>query len=976
MQIRYGSTLALTLIALPMVAQQAGTIVGTTTQKDGQGLSGVRIEAASKLLPQPRRVVSGKNGEYRLAFLPPGTYVLTFTHPGMATAKRGVSVALQRSTTVNVGMVPIATQSAIVEVVASASLVDTTSAELKTSIGSEIIGSLPVGQDYRDLIKLIPGVQYSQDAVRGPSAGGSGQDNVHRFDGVNVNMPFYGTMSAEPSSHDIDQIAIIKGGAAATDFNRSAGYTINSVSKSGTNTYQGELSYQLLPTNLVAHRTAASTVRYEEERSYQIANVGGPIVREKLFFFASIYRPSTERKNSSNLYGAVPDFKSTRNEFFGKLTYAPSPSLLIHASFRTSARDYRALGVVGSGYAPSTRTGGKVTMDIGILEASWLLTPSSFLNFKFTSFANKNLDRPDSLSTARPALDGSVVLNVNALDTQGLFQVPLPAAANLTGAGPYNAFIAPLVTKYGYLDPVSGAPTGGGFVGGAPQFNNQDFYRKNFQVAYDATFGVGITHEFHAGFQWWKDSENLLRISNGWGLVFAPRALTFNGQPVFFQAQVQQQGILGVPAIHSEFISENLELNDKIRWKNFTFNVGVMISNDKLYGQGLRENPGTISGYELAKGNKYLMHEIKPKDTIQPRLGVTWAYHHEDTVYANYAQYVPTASSLPRAASWARNSAATINAYFDAAGVLIGTSPEASSTGKLFAANLKPRTTDEYLLGTTKDFGSGWTGRVHARYRYSDNFWEDSVNDARVNLNPPPGIPRELYIPNLAAKMAELGGGTNSSFVIAHLDNSFTKYYEAGLEAEWRYGPAYFRGSYVWSHYYGNFDQDNTTTTATNDSNIFIGSSYIGDDAGRQLWNYKYGNLSGDRRHQVKLYGYYAFPWQGRVGAFAIYQSGQPWQLQSYEPYLALTTSRSDTNRYSEPAGSHVTPPHYQLDLNYTQTFLKRKMVTLEGMLDVFNVFNRQTGYNIQSSVHTALAGTPQTFFAPRRVQLGLRLLF
>ena len=75
--------------------------------------------------------------------------------------------------------------------------------------------NLPVGTEYRDLVKLIPGVQYTQDAVRGPSAGGSGQDNVYNFDGVNVTLPLFGTLASEPASHDNAQIAVIKGGARA-----------------------------------------------------------------------------------------------------------------------------------------------------------------------------------------------------------------------------------------------------------------------------------------------------------------------------------------------------------------------------------------------------------------------------------------------------------------------------------------------------------------------------------------------------------------------------------------------------------------------------------------------------------------------------------------------------------------------------------------------------------------------------------------
>ena len=65
---------------------------------------------------------------------------------------------------------------------------------------------MPLGPDYRDLVRLAPGVQVTQDLVRGPSVGGSGQDNVYRFDGVDVSLPMFGTLSAEPSSHDIDQV--------------------------------------------------------------------------------------------------------------------------------------------------------------------------------------------------------------------------------------------------------------------------------------------------------------------------------------------------------------------------------------------------------------------------------------------------------------------------------------------------------------------------------------------------------------------------------------------------------------------------------------------------------------------------------------------------------------------------------------------------------------------------------------------------
>jgi hypothetical protein len=366
------------------------------------------------------------------------------------------------------------------------------------------------------------------------------------------------------------------------------------------------------------------------------------------------------------------------------------------------------------------------------------------------------------------------------------------------------------------------------------------------------------------------------------------------------------------------------------------------------------------------------MYEIPFSKMIQPRIGATWAYNGKDTVYASYAKYNPAASSLPRAASWDRNLATTIQAHFDANGVLFATTPVASSSGKLFVEDLEPRAVHEYLVGTSRQLGSSLTGRAYARYRKGSHFWEDTNNNARVAFNPPDGIPRELYISDLAQRIAQIGSG--STYVIAELDGAFTKYYEGTLEAEWRSTRAFVRGSYTWSHYYGNMDQDNSTVG--NDANIFIGSSNIADGAGRQLWDFKHGDLRGDRPHMLKLYGYYQLNWHATVGAYAIVQSGQPWEAWSYEPYIALTTNTSDTNRYAEPAGSRRSPTHHQLDLNYTQDVPLPGRVRLQFAADLFNIFNTQTGYNYQPSVHSSVFGLPRNYFDPRVLQVVARVIF
>ncbi|PHR61469.1 MAG: TonB-dependent receptor [Robiginitomaculum sp.] len=969
-----GAVLAasMSVIAVPAVAQQVGGVTGHVVNDTGAAISGVTVEARSPVLPGVRTAVSSANGRYQLPLLPPGEYELTFKNPDGTVLKRNAFVLLQQKIKVNVAF-----NSAIDEivVVGRKMYVDSGKASLKSTINSDAIEGVPVGQEYRDLIKLIPGVQYSEDTVRGPSAGGSGQDNNYQFDGVDVSLPLFGTLSAEPSTHDIDQVSVVRGGATAIGFNRSAGFTVNTISKRGTNEVHGEIGYKLETPKLTSDRdSASSVVDFDENKRWITANLGGPIIKDKLFAYASYYRPTITRENRSNALGTVPDFKSERNEYFGKLTYAPASNLLLDVSYRTSDRTFQGSGV-GAFDSPTLATGGNASQDIIIAEGSWIIDDKSSFNFKFTNFNNKTFSGPDTLFDVPVTFGGA--LPVGMLDQVGRLSVPTLR----TGETAYNAFVQPIIDQYGFSE--NGVQTGGGTVGGNNQINRQDFTRTAFEVGYDRTFITGdSSHDIHIGYQYQEIGEDLERTSNGFGRisVIGGRSFADDGvTPVFYEARVYQTGIVDgngstiVPqSIDTSSTQQSFEINDTYENGDWTFNLGLLISNDVLYGQGLREKSGTISGFETAPGNKYKMYEVDWKDMIQPRFGVNWDYSDTAAVYANFARYTPSTSSLSRAASWDRNLSRELRLRYDANGNFIESSAVRSSSGKFFADNLKPRQIKEYLVGWNKQVNDQLTVRAHARHRAGSNFWEDTNNTARLFATAPAEIQAlGLYIPNLADVRAEIGG---SSYVIAQLDTAHTEYYEAGLEAEYFGDNFFISGSYTWSRYTGNFDQDNTTTT--NDGNRFIGSSFIADGIGRQVWDNREGTLRGDKPHQLKVFGYYEMPWKGRVGAYANYQSGQPWEAWDVEVYRAFTGSSSDTSRFAEAAGSRRTKAHFQFDLNYSQEFKVVSGYNIELRAELFNVFNSQTGYNIQNKVNSAGFGTARTLYNPRRLQLSGKVKF
>jgi len=968
--------LVVTLISTALFAQQTGSISGKVTASDKSALPGVTVEARSNVLPQPRVTTTGANGEYQLPALIPGSYTLTYTLSGMQTVTRRVDVLLGQNTAADATL-GVAGVSESITVTAQTTLVDKKSTALQSGLSQEEIHSLPLVQNYGDLQKLVPAVQYTQDNVRGPSAGASGQDNIYLFDGANITMPLFGVLLAQPNVNDIAQVNITRGAANAVDFNRAGGFQIDSVSKSGTNAFTGLAEFELQNPNFVATQEGTQNLTFQNKKSWANANIGGPIVKDQLFFYGSYYRPYQKRGNPANLYGSLPNYTDTRNEEFGKLTYTPTQTWLFNGSYRnaheleTSKTAFltRTAGTAGTGFESRTK--------LGNLEGSKIISPKSFATFKLTSFSQPGFGRADNLASVVPSTALGTQLDINNLAQIGQLSVPLPIAGN----GTQNAFVQPFISKYGYICPpgsttcTPGQPTGGGTVGfGANARDNDSFGRKSGQVAYNYTLGTQLTHDLHFGYMRESAYEDLNRASNGWGLISIPAGVGNAGTcpvnacgaatPAFFVATFAAQGVGALPVIHSEFHSQNVEFNDSMHWNNWSFNVGVLDSQDSLYGQGLAR-ADNYAGFVASPGTKYLMHKFGWSQMIQPRLGSTWAYNGRDTVFASVARYNPPANSDARAASWDRGLVQTVNAYFDANGKLIGVDPVGSSSGKWWQADAKPPEIKELTVGTARQLTNAWSAKLYGRARKGDHYLEDTNNNARIAFNPPAGVPQELYVPDLCmtsiatcpANSIRGAIGSGSTYVIANLDGAFTKYYEATAESEWRGSKGVLHGSYTWSHYYGNFDQDysTTSTNATNDMASFIGSSFIGDSAGRQLWNFKYGNLRGDRPMIAKLYGTYNLPWNATTGFFGVLESGQIYQLESVLPYRALTGSTNENGRYAEPAGSRRSPMQSDLDLNYTQSFPLTRGLNFQVAVDVFNVLNRQTGYNYADRVSVDL---------------------
>ncbi|MEC7691857.1 MAG: carboxypeptidase regulatory-like domain-containing protein [Pseudomonadota bacterium] len=963
--------LAVAAVSSPALAQQqTGSIKGQVTAGDGStSVAGIQVVASSPVMPKDRSAKTREDGTFTMPFLVPGEYEVTFTLPNGDTRQFSTRVLLEQASAINFVYSPDNTE---VITITGSPFVTTGDSSLTNSFGAEVIQSLPTGQTYRDMLKILPGVEYSENGTLGPSAGGSGVDNSYGFDGVDLSMPMFGNLSSEPSTHDIASVSVDRGGAKAVGFNRSGGFAVNSVSKSGTNEFHGSVEYRIQPSSFSA--TPKDGVIEDTDSSWIVASVSGPLIEDELYFYGSFYRPVVDGSSKETAYGATKDYKSERNEYFGKLTWAPTADVLLNASIRDSERNESGSSI-GEFEADSVSVGSDSNLSIYSLDGSWLIGDSS-ISFKYGKYKEDFIDTPDTeLTGVTPVIGDSI--DISALDEMGYFSVPSIRTGDLTADDiQFNTGALPLVQQYGYVGD-DGEMTGGGGVGAYSQYNRQSFERESFELAFDTESMFGNTyHTIHAGFKWEEISEDLARLSNGWGFIEYVGGIDAEYPGAYYVAQVQQMSLAVdgsvTPSIVSSAESFNFEINDTIEHGDFTYNVGLLVSKDVLYGQGLAENSENISGYEVAPGNPYKMYTVDWKDMVQPRLGVTWEYEDESTVFANYASYNPNASSLARAASWDRNSRATVEVQFDENGDYLTSGNKAGSSGKFFADNMRPRRIDEYTVGTTRAVSNNLMLRSHVRFRYGSHFWEDMPNNARLfgeyegGAVPEDIAAKGLYIDNLDELRAEVGG---SSYVVAEVDGGQTKYWEWSTEAEWYGERTYLNASYTWSHYYGNFDQDSTTTT--NDANNFIGSSYYGDGVGRMPWDNRYGKLIGDKPHKVKVFGYYTTDWDANIGAYFIFQSGEAWTAWDGTPYGYA----SGISRYAEPAGSRRGASHWQLDMNYTQNW-DVSDYTVKFRADLFNVFNKQTGYDYNPYVTSEEFGQPRDYYNPRRLQLSVTVQF
>src|SRR5262245_1370212 len=335
-------TLILSFLLLsfgPRVFAQLGAagISGAVTDQQGAAVAGADVTVKNKATGQTRKTKSGEDGIYRLQNLPPAVYEIRVEAPGFGAATvDNVAARVGEVPTVNLSLRAAGAAETVVISASDAVGVDTSTSQVSSSISDRTLTNLPLnGRNYLDLAFLLPGNRPSPNfdptktnTIEVSSAGQLGRGGNLAVDGADNNDDVVGGTLQNFPQDGVQEFQIITNRFSA-DIGRSASSAINIVTKSGSNDLHGSAGFffrndalSALPATL--DRSIVNALgRPEFDREQYAGSVGGPIRRDKAWFFTAF----EYRKQDSVVLTGVRD--STSQSVLTSFSPAPLRDTLL-----------------------------------------------------------------------------------------------------------------------------------------------------------------------------------------------------------------------------------------------------------------------------------------------------------------------------------------------------------------------------------------------------------------------------------------------------------------------------------------------------------------------------------------------------------------------------------------------------------------------------------------------------------------------
>jgi hypothetical protein len=320
----------------------SGSINGRITDSTNAGLPGVTVTATNLDTGLTRNKVTDASGDYAFSLLPPGRYRVDAELAGLGKAASPVlTVLLGNSTRADVKLAQQVSET--ITVTAGSPVIDTQRSGLAASVTNQQIENLPLlGRDFRSLAALTPGVGTASFDGAVTANGARALSTDFNIDGASSNNDFFGqqTGGARPpftfSQAAIKEFQVIRSQYDA-EYGRGVGATVNAITKSGTNDIDGEAFYFLRKKSWASSRPLTINTNINGTTYPLVINdsflakdssqpgfaVGGPIMRDKLFYFLNA---DGQKQSQPVVIGSASDIRTSTQ--FLALTAAQQATVL------------------------------------------------------------------------------------------------------------------------------------------------------------------------------------------------------------------------------------------------------------------------------------------------------------------------------------------------------------------------------------------------------------------------------------------------------------------------------------------------------------------------------------------------------------------------------------------------------------------------------------------------------------------------